>query len=216
MLEHIIKETSENPQCAIIWLHGLGSNGAEFVPIIPMLKLDRATRFVFPNAPVMPVTVNGGMAMPAWYDIYEMTIERKIDRQGIAQSNAGLEELIQAQVDQGIDRSNIFVIGFSQGGAVALYHLAHSDRALGGVVALWPYSPDLDQPLAHSGVVSTPVAIFHGMHDDVVPEVLGRRSRDRLTQQGFAPSYRTYAMAHNVLPEEIVDIGAWLNHHTND
>lgn len=216
MLEFIVKETAPNPQHAVIWLHGLGADGGDFVPVIPLLNIQRPTRFVFPHAPIQPVTVNGGMAMRAWYDIYEMTLDRKIDREGIAESDQALEELIQEQEAQGIPRGNIFVIGFSQGGAVALHHLVRANQALAGVIALSTYSPDLDQPLAHTGQTQVPVAIHHGTQDPVVPESLGIRTRDRLTQQGWAPSYQTWNMPHSVLPEQLIQIGEWLNTHSKD
>lgn len=213
MLESIIKETSEQPQIAIIWLHGLGADGSDFVPVIPLLQIECPARFVFPHAPVQPVTVNGGMAMRAWYDIYEMTLERKIDRDGIAASDAELTKLIQAQIDQGIPPDRIFVVGFSQGGAVALHHLVRTTQRLAGVIALSTYSPDLDQPITAVSQSSIPVAIHHGTQDPVVPESLGQRTHARLLGQGLKPSYQTWPMPHSVLPEQLVEIGAWINQH---
>lgn len=214
MLERVIQETDENPQQAIIWLHGLGADGNDFVPVIPLLGLRRPTRLIFPHAPIQPVTVNGGMAMRAWYDIYEMTLERKIDQAGIEASAAEVIELIEEQRAQGIALDQIFLVGFSQGGAVALHVLARFPNQLAGVLALSTYSPDLDQALTHNGSVETPLAIHHGVQDAVVPESLGQRTRDRFDQLGFAPSYRTWPMAHSVLPEQLTEIGQWIHQQT--
>lgn len=214
MLERVIQETDENPQQAIIWLHGLGADGNDFVPVIPLLGLRRPTRLIFPHAPIQPVTVNGGMAMRAWYDIYEMTLERKIDQAGIEASAAEVIELIEEQRAQGIALEQIFLVGFSQGGAVALHVLARYPHQLAGVLALSTYSPDLDQALTHNGSVETPLAIHHGVQDAVVPESLGQRTRDRFDQLGFAPSYRTWPMAHSVLPEQLTEIGQWIHQQT--
>ena len=122
MLDAIFQETGPNPNHAVIWLHGLGADGSDFAPVIPMLQLASPVRFIFPHAPVQPVTVNGGMQMRAWYDIYEMSLERKVDHAGVAESATSIAELIDQQVAQGIAQENVFLIGFSQGGAIALGH----------------------------------------------------------------------------------------------
>lgn len=213
MLDTLIRETGENPTHAVIWLHGLGADATDFVPVIPMLGLTRPTRFIFPNAPVQPVTVNGGMAMPSWYDIYEMQIERKIDRAGIQASADAIAALIDEQVERGIARANIFVAGFSQGGAVALY-LLESGVQMAGVLALSTYSPNLDQPAPSPLANSIAVSIHHGTQDPVVPEVLGQRTQARVAALGCAVSYQTWPMAHSVLPEQLTAIGQWLNEHS--
>lgn len=213
MLDTLIRETGENPTHAVIWLHGLGADATDFVPVIPMLGLTRPTRFIFPNAPVQPVTVNGGMAMPSWYDIYEMQIERKIDRAGIQASADAIAALIDQQVERGIARANIFVAGFSQGGAVALY-LLESGVQMAGVLALSTYSPNLDQPAPSPLADSIAVSIHHGTQDPVVPEVLGQRTQARVAALGCAVSYQTWPMPHSVLPEQLTAIGQWLNEHS--
>ncbi|QGG80722.1 carboxylesterase [Litorivicinus lipolyticus] len=213
MLDTLIRETGENPTHAVIWLHGLGADATDFVPVIPMLGLTCPTRFIFPNAPVQPVTVNGGMAMPSWYDIYEMQIERKIDRAGIQASADAIAALIDEQVERGIARANIFVAGFSQGGAVALY-LLESGVQMAGVLALSTYSPNLDQPAPSPLANSIAVSIHHGTQDPVVPEVLGQRTQARVAALGCAVSYQTWPMAHSVLPEQLTAIGQWLNEHS--
>ncbi len=213
MLETLVRETGDAPTHAVIWLHGLGADGSDFVPVLPLLGITKPTRFIFPNAPVQPVTVNGGMAMPSWYDIYEMQIERKIDRAGIQASADAVEALIQQQVDAGIARANIFVAGFSQGGAVALY-LHESGAELAGVLALSTYSPNLDQGEPATGF-SVPVSIHHGTQDPVVPESLGQRTHARVRAMGCPVSYQTWPMPHSVVPEQLLAIGKWLNEHSH-
>ena len=211
MLEAIVQETGPNPNHAVIWLHGLGADGSDFAPVVPMLQLAFPVRFIFPHAPIQPVTVNGGMQMRAWYDIYEMSLERKVDHEGVAGSAAAISELIEQQVTQGIAQENIFLIGFSQGGAIALHMLETYAKPLAGVVALSTYSPNLDAPSKDPMNISTPLAIHHGVQDPVVPEVLGQRTLERMTTLGFEPTYQTWPMPHSVLPEQLVEIGRWLN-----
>ena len=213
MLDAIVQETGPNPNHAVIWMHGLGADGSDFVPVVPMLQLASPVRFIFPHAPIQPVTVNGGMQMRAWYDIYEMSLERKVDHAGVAESAAAISELIEQQVAQGIAQENVFLIGFSQGGAIALHMLETYAKPLAGVVALSTYSPNLDAPTKDLVHTSTPLAIHHGVQDPVVPEVLGQRTLERMTKLGFEPTYQTWPMPHSVLPEQLVEIGRWLNQH---
>lgn len=213
MLETVVRETEANPTHAIIWLHGLGADGNDFVPVIPMLGLAHPTRLIFPHASIQPVTVNGGMAMRAWYDIYEMSLERKIDQQGISESADQVSQLVQDQIDQGIPQSRIFLIGFSQGGAVALHLLERSTNAYAGVLALSTYSPDLANPPSEPVSTQTPLAIHHGSHDPVVPERLGQQSRDRFQHMGFQVGYQSWPMPHSVLPEQLTEMGQWINQH---
>ena len=213
MLDAIVQETGPNPNHAVIWLHGLGADGSDFAPVVPMLQLASPVRFIFPHAPVQPVTVNGGMQMRAWYDIYEMSLERKVDHAGVAESATRIAELIDQQVAQGIAQENVFLIGFSQGGAIALHMLETYSKPLAGVVALSTYSPNLDAPGLAPTQTSIPLAIHHGVQDPVVPEVLGQRTLDRMKTLGFAPTYQTWPMPHSVLPEQLIEIGCWLNQH---
>ena len=213
MFEAIVQETGPNPNHAVIWLHGLGADGSDFAPVVPMLQLASPVRFIFPHAPIQSVTVNGGMQMRAWYDIYEMNLERKVDHAGVAESAAAISELIAQQVAQGIAQENIFLIGFSQGGAIALHMLETYSKPLAGVVALSTYSPNLDAPSKDPMQRSTPLAIHHGVQDPVVPEVLGQRTLARMKTLGFDPTYQTWPMPHSVLPEQLVEMGRWLNRH---
>lgn len=214
MLEFIETSTqSSSPTHAVIWLHGLGADGSDFEPVVPILGLAKSVKFVFPHAMVQPVTVNGGMAMRAWYDIYEMQIERKIDRDGLMTSVREVEALIDHQIEQGIPEDRIFVFGFSQGGAVALHLLANTQRKLAGVAALSTYSPDLAEPAATAHHPQTPVAIHHGTQDPVVPLELGQRTFARMKQSGYSPEYKEWPMPHSVLPEQLKELGRWLNKH---
>ena len=213
MLGAIVHETGPNPNHAVIWLHGLGADGSDFAPVVPMLQLASPVRFIFPHAPIQPVTVNGGMQMRAWYDIYEMSLERKVDHAGVAESAAAISELIEQQVAQGVAQENIFLIGFSQGGAIALHMLETYAKPLAGVVGLSTYSPNLDAPSKEPVNISTPLAIHHGVQDPVVPEVLGQRTLERMKTLGFEPTYQTWPMPHSVLPEQLVEMGRWLNRH---
>lgn len=208
MLDYLQTDSHDtSPEYAVIWLHGLGADGTDFEPVVPLLSLEHSTRFVFPHAPVQPVTVNGGMAMRAWYDIYEMQIERKIDRDGLMSSVRHVELIIDELMGQGIPQDRIFVFGFSQGGAVALHLLAHTDRQVAGVAALSTYSPDLAEPVSEAAHPATPIAIHHGTQDPVVPVELGQRTFARLKQSGYAPDYREWPMAHSVLPEQLRELG---------
>ncbi|WP_434353584.1 dienelactone hydrolase family protein [Psychrobacter sp. HD31] len=198
---------------AVIWLHGLGASGHDFEPIVPVLGLsdELAVRFVFPHAPQIPVTINGGYVMPAWYDILEMSLERKVDVAQIEASAQQIRDLIADQVKQGVAEENIVIAGFSQGGAVA-YHTALSyPKKLAGLMTLSTYlatETQIDYSEANQNI---PVKIDHGSHDPVVPEVLGERANQSLQAKGYHVDYSTYPMAHQVCPPQIKSIGAWLN-----
>lgn len=205
-------ETSNAVNASVIWLHGLGANGHDFEPIIPELRLPKQAgiRFVFPHAPSIPVTINGGMVMPAWYDILEMSIDRKIDTAQILVSAGRINDLVQREIDRGIASERIVLAGFSQGGAVA-YHVAlTSTQPLAGLLALSTYLATQDKisdKLAH---VSLPILVCHGLFDPVVPEMLGQQAITRLKYLGYTPEYKTYPMQHNVCGEEVSDIASWL------
>lgn len=198
---------------AVIWLHGLGASGHDFEPIVPQLGLnqDHGIRFVFPHAPKRPVTVNGGFVMPAWYDILEMNIERKIDLVQIEQSAQQIAALIAREIARGIAPEHIVIAGFSQGGAVA-YHVALAyPQRLAGLMTLSTYlatDASLDYSAANKAL---PILINHGTHDPVVPVVLGEQAHDTLAKKGYEVHYRTYPMAHQVCMPQIQDIGKWLN-----
>ncbi len=211
LLPAIEIETSPDPSFSVVWLHGLGADGNDFAPIVPHLKLPAkpAVRFIFPHAPQIPVTVNGGMVMPAWYDIVEMQIDRRIDTDGLLASVGLINAFVARELDRGIEAQKLIIAGFSQGGAVA-YHVAlNRERRLGGLLAMSSYCASCDLIHNHAVQMQLPIEIHHGLYDQVVPERLGREARDFLEEHGYAPIYRTYPMEHNVCAEQIEDIGAW-------
>lgn len=198
---------------AVIWLHGLGASGHDFEPVVPQLGLsnDMAVRFIFPHAPQIPVTINGGMVMPAWYDILEMSLDRKIDFAQIEKSSQQIRDLIQREIERGVNPEHIVIAGFSQGGAVA-YHVAlgYSQR-LAGLMTLSTYLAT-DDILKYSDInKDIPILIEHGVQDPVVPVVLGQQANQLLTDKGYNVEYHTYPMAHQVCMPQIQNIGKWLN-----
>ncbi|WP_113953356.1 alpha/beta hydrolase [Arenicella xantha] len=200
---------------AVIWLHGLGATADDFPPIVPELSLrtDRAIRFIFPQAPDRPITINGGMRMPGWYDIKGVDIKDKQDAEGMAESQTLLEALIQSQIDDGIPSHHIIIAGFSQGGAVAYFTGLRSQHKLGGILALSTYLPFAEQSKqAHSAVnLTTPIFASHGSFDPVVPVSLGETSVGHLKELGYAVNWQVYPMEHNVIMPQIKDIGRWIN-----
>lgn len=207
-------ETAANPKHAVIWLHGLGADGHDFEPIVPEL-VDRAwpaLRFVFPHAPVRPVTVNGGIPMRAWYDIAGMDIAQKQDEAGIRASIGELEQLIAREVERGIAAENIVLAGFSQGGAIVLAGGVRHAQKLGGIVALSTYLPLAEKTAAEASAANRAIPIFqgHGSADPIVPQALGTLSRDHLQSLGYAVEWHSYPMAHQVCMEEIVELRRWL------
>ena len=207
-LPHITIETGDKPKAAVIWLHGLGASGDDFASLVPHLKLPEslAIRFIFPHAPERPVTINGGYIMPAWYDILEMNIERKIDLQQIQKSSDAIVALIEREIARGIPSNKIILAGFSQGGAVA-YHCGLSyQRPLGGILALSTYFATWRTLAVHPENQHIPVYLFHGTQDEMVPEVMGREAMRVLAEKGLQPEYASYTMGHEVCFEEIADI----------
>lgn len=213
-LECVVTETGPEPKHAVVWLHGLGADGHDFEPIVPQLASAsrRAVRFVFPHAPVRPVTINGGMAMRAWYDILGMEIERDQDREGIAASVAATHRLVDEQLGQGIAVENLVLAGFSQGGAIALRCGLARASGLAGVMGLSTYLPEADslEQWAAPQAREVPVFMGHGSDDPVVPVGLGKASADRLQSAGFRVEWHTWPMPHAVCPEEISAIDRWL------
>lgn len=212
-LDGIEIETGPEPRYSVIWLHGLGADRYDFQPVAEALqqRLLR-TRFVLPQAPTRAVTINGGWAMPSWYDIQAMSPARAIDQAQLEQSAQSVIELIEAQRDGGIDPRRIFLAGFSQGGAV-VYHTAFLRWAgpLGGVLALSTYAPTFSDDLKLSPLqADLPVLCLHGSRDDVVPPFMGRAAYECLLQNRVQAQWKEYPMAHEVLPGEIHDIGDWL------
>lgn len=199
---------------AIIWLHGLGASSNDFPPVVPYLGLSASPtiRFIFPQAPNRPITVNNGMVMPGWYDIKGINIADKEDLPGMRESQLTLNALIEDCVADGIPSEHVIVAGFSQGGAVAYYTGIRSPHKLAGILALSAYLPFASVADAeHSGVnVYTPIMAMHGLHDGVVPLSIGKLSADTLITLGYPVQWQTYPMQHSVVPEQLEDIGAWI------
>lgn len=213
-LECVVRETGPEPDACVIWLHGLGADGHDFEPIVPQLARTGAgsVRFVFPHAPVRPVTVNGGMRMRAWYDILELSVDRNADRDGIDQSVAQVNGLLDAEIARGIPPERIVLVGFSQGGAIALRcGLAREDK-LAGIIALSCYLLDgalIDQWLSPANRTQS-VLMAHGEYDPVVPMTLGSAAAETLRRAGLDIAWHTWPMPHAVCPEEIAVIDRWL------
>jgi len=212
-LETIEIETGPQPIAAVIWLHGLGADGHDFEPIVPELRVSVPVRFVFPHAPVRPVTINMGMAMRAWYDILQLGGGGPEDEDGIRASQLLLERLIAREAARGIDAARIVLAGFSQGGAIVLQTgLRHSTR-LAGILALSTYLP-LAKTLAderNRSNFDTPIFMAHGTLDDLIPVAWAEASRDGLEAIGYRLEWHAYPMGHAVCPEEIEAIGQWLS-----
>ncbi len=217
LLETIELETRPNPTAAVIWMHGLGADGNDFVPIVNELDLSGAPaiRFIFPHAPMRPVTINNGYVMRAWYDVSMGDLQtgaKRADEKGVRQSQAQIGQLIAREVARNIPCKNIVLAGFSQGGAIALHTGLRYPEKLGGVMALSCYLPCADSFAAEAAPANTqtPMFIAHGTQDPVVPYAMGKHSRDLLVQSGYAVAWREYPMPHSVCLEEVRDIGAWL------
>ena len=197
---------------SVIWLHGLGANGHDFEPIVPELKLppDLPIRFIFPHAPEMPVTINGGYIMPAWYDILEMNIERKVDETQLRQSASQVVKLIEREIERGVPANRIILAGFSQGGAVAYEAALSYGKPLAGLLCLSTYLATKDSLQRHAANQDIPVQVFHGSLDPVVPVSLGEDACEVLKGWGYAVEYGTYPIEHSVCLEEILSISEWL------
>ena len=215
MLDSIEIETAANPRWAVLWLHGLGADGHDFEPIVPQLVARDwpAIRFVFPHAPVRPVTVNGGMRMRAWYDILGLEIANRQDEPGIRDSIRHVERLIDRESLRGVDESRLILAGFSQGGAIALAAGVRHRRTLAGIVALSTYLPlgDRTEPELHAANRNTPVWFGHGELDPVVPARLGQMSCEWLRARGYPVEWHTWPMPHSVCAEEIDALRDWLS-----
>ena len=207
----------ESPQgvevnAAIIWLHGLGADGNDFAPIVPQLATPDTfgIRYVFPHAPSIPVTINNGIVMPAWYDIKGLDSDRHIEDRDVQQSAHWVHNLIDREVQRGVSSERIIVAGVSPGGAVAFEAALTYPKPLGGIMALSSYfatAGTIDINPIHSTI---PIMICHGTMDPVLPDALGRKSFATLQNLGFVPEYNDYAMEHTVCPQEIIDIGDWI------
>lgn len=210
----VLSPASAPHTASVIWLHGLGADGSDFVPLVPELRLPGVPgiRFVFPHAPVRPVTLNNGLPMRAWYDIRALSADGREDDVGIREAELGIVRLIRAERDSGIPAERIVLAGFSQGGAVALHAALRHPEALGGVLALSTYLT-LRASLAveaHEANRATPILMCHGAYDGVVTIEFGRGSRDALNALGYDVTWKEYPMQHEVCRQEIDDISMWL------
>ena len=212
LLPTIEISTGDSPQLAIIWLHGLGADGHDFEPIVPELDLPFSARFVFPHAPVRPITVNGGMEMRGWYDILGFGVKMRHDAAGIRASAAAVTRLIDREIEQGLTASQIVLAGFSQGGAIALHTALREPRSLAGVLALSTYLPLGDSLAAERSAANAGAPIFmaHGSADPLLPLALAEGSRRTLEGLGYAVDWHVYPMQHSVCIEEIAAIAGWL------
>jgi phospholipase/carboxylesterase len=207
-------ETGPSPVATIIWMHGLGADGHDFEPIVPELvrRGDRSLRFVFPHAPVRPVTLNNGYRMRAWYDIINLQRTAAQDEEGIRASHAIVETLIRRENERGIPSSKIVLAGFSQGGAMALYSGTRYPEKLAGVMGLSCYML-LESQFATERTAAnhaTPIFLGHGTQDPVVSPLLGEATRRMLEKEGYAVEWHAYPMPHSVCPQEVADIADWL------
>lgn len=213
MSEPLLIEPTGVADACIIWLHGLGADRYDFLPVAEALQQSLpTTRFVLPQAPTRPVTINGGWSMPSWYDILAMSPARAINREQLEASAQQVIALIKTQRESGIDPARIFLAGFSQGGAVVLHTaFLRWQGPLGGVIALSTYAPTFGDQLDLSEAArGYPTLCLHGSRDDVVPPAMGRAAYQGLHDAGVNVTWREYPMAHEVLPAEISDIGEWL------
>ncbi|HUF92873.1 MAG TPA: dienelactone hydrolase family protein [Candidatus Limnocylindria bacterium] len=207
-------ETGAGPRASVIWLHGLGADGHDFEPIVPELQLPASlpVRFVFPHAPVQPVTINGGARMRAWYDVYNLEGARREDERGVRASQARVEALIARETARGVAARHIVLAGFSQGGAIVLHTgLRHGER-LAGIMALSTYLPLAGSVAKEASAANHDVPIFmaHGAMDDLIPLARAAASRDALAASGYRVQWHEYRMPHAVCGEEIADVARWL------
>ncbi len=205
-------QTNNKPDASIIWLHGLGANGYDFEPIVPELHLPShlGIRFIFPHAPKRVVTINGGLRMPAWYDIFAHDLDRKVDVKQLVSSADQVASLIDREIERGIRSERIIIAGFSQGGAVG-YQLALSyPKKLGGFIALSTYFATKSTVEYSAENNTLPIFIGHGSADTIVPEILGQDARKELEKNNYKVDYHSYPMEHSVCMEEVKDISRWI------
>ena len=215
LLDSIEISTADTTEYTVIWLHGLGASGHDFEPIIPELHLLQrpGVKFLFPHAPIRPITINGGAAMRGWYDITSLDFgSRQQDIDGIKESASLVHDLIQAEIIAGVPPSQILLAGFSQGGAIALYAGLTGEHILGGVIALSTYLPiqELALPNITDAHRATPVFMAHGDHDDVIAIEHAVQSRQVLEAENVSIEWHNYAMPHSVSSEEIDDLSIWM------
>lgn len=214
LLDCVIVPAKQQHKASVIWLHGLGADGHDFEAIVPQLQLpdELGVKFVFPHAPIMPVTINNGYPMRAWYDIRNADLSQREDEAGVRQSAGFIEELIHTEINGGISSDNIILAGFSQGGAVTLHLATRLDKKLAGIIALSTYLtiPEKLQSEKSNANIETPILMIHGSQDPVVPMQRGQYSAKILEENGFTVNWKDYPMPHAVCPEEIALISQYL------
>ena len=220
MLSSICLEPHSPAKYSIIWLHGLGANGDDFADIVPDLELAHLPiRFIFPHAPTLPITMNGGYIMPAWYDIVALEkANRVVDNLGIAHSIAKIEALIQQEIKQGVLSENIFLVGFSQGGVIALLTGLTGDYKIGGILALSTYLPawDIWQAKLRPEIEKLPIMVMHGTQDTVVPFSAAQQIIECLGGINQSHQFLSYTMGHSVCAQQLQDISQWVNRQINE
>jgi len=212
-LEKITRQTADNPKIVIIWMHGLGADGHDFESVVPQFNIaDLPIKFVFPHAPKIAVTINGGMVMRAWYDIKVMDIGKHADKQGVLESEKLVHQLIDEQIALGFKHQQIILAGFSQGGAMSLHVSTGLNKKIAGIIALSSYLPIPEQLKTEKNPnnLKTPIFMAHGTQDPVVPFVLGQASRDALLEAGYTIDWHQYPIQHGVSIDEIMDIKQWI------
>jgi phospholipase/carboxylesterase len=216
-LDGVTQEASGEHKATVIWLHGLGDSGNGFAPIAPELKLPDTlgVKFIFPHAPIRPVTINNGMEMRAWYDIKSMDMESRADLDGVRESSDLVQALVEKEIESGIPSKRIFLVGFSQGGVIALHLGTRFNQPLAGIVALSTYmsAPQTLADEKHQANADTPILFCHGQQDEVVPLFLGRSAFQTLKENHFSVEWKEYVMQHNVCLPEIKDISKFLQQH---
>ena len=208
LLPYVELDRGVSPQHSIIWLHGLGADGNDFVPIVHEMNLPVSVRYIFPHAPRRPITINGGMMMRAWYDV--IVFAGPQDVPGIQASRLAIEGLIAQEKQRGVAAANIYLAGFSQGGAMALYTGLHQPERLGGVIALSTLLLQEDELSSIARPATLPVFMAHGRQDPIIPHAAGQHAAAVLKTQGYPVVWHEYNMPHNVSNEEVRDIEAWL------
>ena len=214
-LHSIELDPEQSPIGSILWLHGLGADGHDFAPIVPELNLPKSLplRFIFPHAPLRPVTINNGYVMRAWFDVYGVSLDMEIDEEGIARSVTLVNQWIEDEINRGIPANKIVLAGFSQGAVIALHAGLRYPKRLGGILALSGALPAAEKVFAEKSQANATVPIFiaHGSEDTVIPMLLGQASAQILEKQGYPTTWRSYKMPHSVCNEEIQDIAQWLS-----
>jgi phospholipase/carboxylesterase len=212
LLETIEIESSPSTTASIVWMHGLGADGHDFTPIVPEIRLPFGVRYVFPHAPMRPVTINGGAVMRAWYDVRGIGGERREDGDGVRASQAKIEALVARERERGVPANRIVLAGFSQGGAMALHTGLRHGQRLAGIMALSCTLPLVATVAAEAAPDNRDVPIFlvHGIHDPLIPMARAEHARKVLTELGYPVEWHEYEMPHSVCPQEIHDLTAWL------